>query len=178
MASAETRTDAVRRAADGDPEARTALVRAHGPLVWALCRRLAADPDDAYQAIWERVLRALPRFDPGGAASIRSWIAVVARRHLTDRHRRRAVRGEVVSIEALPPVDPDAEERVSRRQRQARLEAALERLPAAQREVVVLHHIHGVALATLAEEEGVALGTIKSRLHRGRARLAQLLEER
>ncbi|MFT4627581.1 MAG: RNA polymerase sigma-70 factor (ECF subfamily) [Myxococcota bacterium] len=171
-------TDELARAASGDPSARTALVRAHGPLVWALCRRLAREPDDAYQAIWEKVFRALPRFDPGGPASLRTWIAVVARRHLTDRHRRNAVRGEVVSIEALPPVEPVAEAHAALRQRQARLELALQRLPADQRSAVVLHHIHGVDLDTLAREAGVAVGTIKSRLHRGRARLAQLLEDR
>ncbi len=175
-------TPASRRASPvgSDPvvPARDALVRAHGPLIWALARRLAAEPEDAYQAIWERVFRALPRFDPGGAASLRTWIGVVARRHLTDRHRRQQVRGEIVPLESLPPVAADAEERVVARQRKARLEAALRLLPAAQRRVVVCHHIHGVALATLAEEEGVALGTIKSRLHRGRARLAQVLEER
>jgi DNA-directed RNA polymerase specialized sigma24 family protein len=40
---------------------------------------------------------------------------------------------------------------------------------------VVQHHVHGVPLEQLATEEGVALGTIKSRLHRGRARLAEQL---
>ena len=49
------------------------------------------------------------------------------------------------------------------------------RLTDSHRRVVVLHHIHGVPLEQLAADEGVALGTIKSRLHRGRAHLAELL---
>jgi RNA polymerase sigma-70 factor (ECF subfamily) len=152
-----------------------ALVSAHGPLVFAMCARLASDPEDCYQEIWEKVLGALDGFDPAGPASIATWIATIARRHLIDRHRRRQVRGQVVSIAGLPSLEPAADEAIARRQRQARVEAALQRLPDPHRRVVVLHHLHGVPLEQLAEEEGVAIGTIKSRLHRGRARLAELL---
>jgi RNA polymerase sigma-70 factor (ECF subfamily) len=81
-----------------------------------------------------------------------------------------------VRLDALPPVDPDIDERLAQRQRTARLEVAVGRLPEDQRRVVVLHHLQGLSLQDLAETEGVAVGTIKSRLHRGRARLAQLLE--
>src|SRR5690606_22014330 len=73
------------------PIDRADLVAAHGPAVYALCRRLTPDPDDCYQEIWEKVFRALPRFDPGGAASVRTWILTIAHRHLVDRHRRRLV---------------------------------------------------------------------------------------
>jgi RNA polymerase sigma-70 factor, ECF subfamily len=151
------------------------LVQAHGPRVYALCSRLAPDPEDCYQEIWEKVLGALDRFDPRGPASIGTWIATIARRHLIDRHRRRTVRGEVVPIGGLASPDLALDEALSRRERQARVEAAVQALPEPMRRVVVLHHVHGVPLEQLAEEEGVAVGTIKSRLHRGRARLAELL---
>ena len=95
--------------------------------------------------------------------------------HLIDRHRRKQVRGQVVPIGGLPALDPAADEALARHQRQARVEAAIARLPDAHRRVVVLHHVHGVPLEQLAEEEGVPVGTLKSRLHRGRARLAELL---
>jgi len=165
------------RAAAGDPGARTALVRAHGPSVWGLCRRLCPEPEDAYQEVWEKVLGALPRFDPDGTATIRTWILAVAHRHLVDLHRRRRVRGEVVELPELPFV-PDTDEPLDRRRRMQRVEAALSRLPESHRRVIVLHHLHGVPLEDLSQQEGVALGTVKSRLHRGRARLAELLEER
>jgi RNA polymerase sigma-70 factor (ECF subfamily) len=157
------------RAAAGDPSARTALVRAHGPSVWGLCRRLCPEPED--------VLGALSRFDPGGPATIRTWILAVAHRHLVDLHRRRRVRGEVVELPELPFV-PDTDEPLDRRRRMQRVEAALSRLPESHRRVILLHHMHGVPLEDLSQQEGVALGTVKSRLHRGRARLAELLEER
>lgn len=151
------------------------LVDTHGGRVWAMCHRLAAEPEDCYQEIWEKVFGALDRFDPVGAASIGTWIATIARRHLVDRHRRDRVRGEVVSIAGLSTAEPAVDEVLDLAQRQARVEAAIARLPDAHRRVVVLHHIHGVPLETLAEEEGVPIGTLKSRLHRGRARLADLL---
>jgi RNA polymerase sigma-70 factor, ECF subfamily len=146
-------------------------------MVYGLCRRLTPDPDDAYQEIWAKVLAALPRFNLGGTASVRTWIGTIARRHLIDRHRRRTVRGEVVPLreDALPDDAPGADARLAQRRRAVRLEAALARLPDAQRRVVVLHHLQSVALADIAKDEGASIGTIKSRLHRGRGRLAELL---
>ncbi len=73
---------------------------------------------------------------------------------------------------------PDPEARVAGSQSQARMEALLQELPFAQRHVLVAHHVHGVSLEELAREEGVAVGTIKSRLHRGRAALAARLGDR
>jgi len=164
------------RAQQGEPPARRLLVERHGPRVWSLCARLAAgEAEDCYQLIWEKVLRALPGFDPDGAASFDTWIGTIARRTLIDHFRRRQVRGEVVDLEGLRCAGVGPEGHVVQRQRAALLEAALQRLPSDQRRVVVLHHLEGVALATLAEEEGVAIGTIKSRLHRGRGRLAAIL---
>ncbi len=164
------------RAQQGDARARRLLVERHGPRVWGLCTRLAgSEAEDSYQQIWEKVLRALPGFDPLGPASLDTWIGTIARRTLIDRFRRRQVRGEVVELEGLRSGDAGPEGRVAERQRAAMLERALQRLAPDQRRVVVLHHLEGVPLATLAGEEGVAIGTIKSRLHRGRGRLAAIL---
>lgn len=168
-------TDPVRRAVEGDTTAREALVAAHGARVLALCRRLALDPDDAYQSVWERVFRALPAFDPDGPAPFARWLSVITRRHLVDRHRRRTVRGLPEPVDRLPSTLPDAEAALAARLRQERLATAVAALPDAQRRVVVGHHLEGRSLEDLAEAEGVAIGTIKSRLHRGRARLAALL---
>lgn len=153
------------------------VVEQHGALVYGMCRRLADDPDDAYQTIWEKVLKALPRFDPDGRAPLAAWIATIARRTLIDRHRRRVVRGEIVPLDGL--ADPgDVEAVVAERQVTAQLEALLRGLPPAQRHVVVGHHVYGLSLEELAEEAGVAVGTIKSRLHRGRAQLASRMGAR
>ena len=152
------------------------LIAEHGPTLWSLCLRLCPEPEDAYQEIWEKALGAFSRFDPAGPATLRGWLLTIAHRHLIDRHRRRSVRGVVVPLAGLS-VAPEAEEALDLAARRARLDAALARLSEPQRRVIVLHHLHGRPLEQLAAIEGVALGTIKSRLHRGRARLAELLAD-
>ena len=72
--------------------------------------------------------------------------------------------------------EPGPERLAQSRQLTARLEAALPLLAEEHRRVVVLHHLHGLPLEEIAAAEGVALGTIKSRLHRARARLLAALE--
>lgn len=165
----------LRRATAGDPVARQAIVHVHGPWVFALCRRLCPDPEDAYQEVWVKVFGALDRFDVEAADRLRPWIGTIARRHLIDRHRRAAVRGVPEPPDALPDPGPTPERLAHRSELREQLEAALAQLPFDQRAVIVLHDVHGVPLAQLAEEHEVALGTIKSRLHRGRAQLAALL---
>ena len=64
-----------------------------------LGRKFYQDPDDAYQEVWEKVFRALPRFKPGKRARLSTWIGTITHRHLVDRHRRRQVR-------AMPPGQP------------------------------------------------------------------------
>jgi RNA polymerase sigma-70 factor, ECF subfamily len=171
----------LRKAQQGDPAARKALVAALGPTVWALCRRLDGQPEDAYQDAWAHILSVIVRFEVAGSATLRTWVSRVVHRRLVDRHRRTKVRH---IVEPWDPTDmaiftgrtdPEAEF-VDRRRRQ-KLEVALARLPDAQRRVVVMHHLQGRELTDIAETEGAALGTIKSRLHRGRAQLAQTLSK-
>ncbi len=156
------------------PEHRAILLE-HGPRLWALCRRLDREPEDAYQEVWEKLLRALPRFDPEGSASLKTWISTVANRHLIDRHRRARVRGPVLgSVERA--VNDAPGEALDAHRRKAALDRAVAALPEAQRRAVLMHHLGGLDIAAVAAAEGVAAGTIKSRLHRGRARLVELLE--
>jgi RNA polymerase sigma-70 factor (ECF subfamily) len=143
--------------------------------VLALCRRLCPDPDDAYQDVWERILRRLHRYDPD-RAELRTWILSVTHRHLIDRHRKRVVRRILVPLAREPASPlPNTDELIDDRRRRQALERAIQQLPAAQRRAVVLHHVHGQPLDAIASAERVALGTIKSRLHRGRERLSSLL---
>lgn len=140
-----------------------------------MCRRLADDPDDAFQEVWAKVFAALGSFRADGPASIRTWIRSVAQRHLVDLHRRGKVRGAVLSYEDRAADVASVEQRIATRQTVASLTRALDRLPAEQRRVVVGHHLGGLTLVELADAESVAIGTVKSRLHRGRARLAEIL---
>lgn len=152
-----------------DPHDTEQVVAAFGGMVWALCRRLDPDPEEAYQDCWAHIIPRLDRYD-GARGSLKSFLLAIAHRRLVDRHRRRKVRrmqplGEV-------PGGTGPEEEVVARRRAQRLERALQRLPPGQRRVVVAHHIHGRELSDIARDEGCALGTVKSRLHRARAALA------
>lgn len=177
MMAAASDPQLIERALANEPKARRQVVEQLGPSLWTLCCRLDPDPEDAYQAVWMHLWLVLDRFSPSGTASLRTWACLVARRKLIDRHRRRQVHGEVVSLEAIPPVEPGLDARIAARQREARLKAAISRLPMAQREVVVLHHLHGVELDQIAVDLQRPVGTIKSRLHRGRAQLLRWLKE-
>lgn len=151
------------------------LVREHVPHVLALCARSDHDPEDAYQEVWARIFRSIGKYD-ASRGTMGAWIATVTRRFLIDRFRRRRSRGPVISIHDLSVSGrSNPEQTVDRLLIREKLEAAIARLPPDQRHVVLMHHLHGVSLADLATESGLALGTIKSRLHRGRAQLARIL---
>ncbi|MCB9674018.1 MAG: sigma-70 family RNA polymerase sigma factor [Alphaproteobacteria bacterium] len=169
--------ETIRAAARGDREARAAVLAAYGPSVWALCRRLAENPEDAYQDVWARIFGALATFDPGGPASLKTWLVTIAHRRLIDLHRRRTARGEVIALPDLASDAPSPEDALLRARRQRALEAALRELPDPHRRIVLLHHIAGHPVEEIARIEGIAPGTVKSRLHRARARLAELLAE-
>lgn len=162
-------------AQEGDAEARATLLRLLGPRLWGLCRRLDREPEDAFQDVCARLLGALPRFDPTGAAPISAWAVTLAHRALVDRHRRRSTRGEVLPMEDRAAPGPNAEELVARLQDSRRLEQALQGLPEDWRRVVWMHHGEGRGLDEIAQIEGLPVGTVKSRLHRARARLLLLL---
>ncbi len=149
----------------------SANVERFGPMVWALCRRLDPQPDDAYQEVWEKALRA--HFDPEGSASYSTWLTTITHRHLVDRHRRRQVRANVTDTDELVDLAPLAPDALTLHATSTRLEAALSALPEPHRRVVVLHHLHEIPLDEIAAAEGVPVGTIKSRLHRARTALAQ-----
>lgn len=151
------------------------LIAEHGPRIWALCRRLDPEPDDAYQAVWAHLLDRWERFDPNGSASAATWLLTVARRQLIDRHRRRTVRGPTHALPDIPAHLPAADDELADHERRQRLENAIAQLAKEQRRCVVLHHIEGLSLSDIAALEQVAIGTIKSRLHRGRAQLAVIL---
>lgn len=170
--------DLLAAALTGDAGAYRRLLESHSAPVWSLCRRLDPEPEDAYQEVWEKVVRNLERFDPEGPAQLGTWIVTIAHRHLIDRHRARKSRPalSVVADPREPSGRDDVVDRIHHRQRKQALERAMRRLPEDQRGTVLMHHLRGVPLQDIADAEGVAVGTIKSRLHRGRARLCALMK--
>ncbi len=163
------------RSAAGDVAAHRELLDSYGALVWSICLRLDPEPEDAYQDVWERVVRALDRFDPAGPAKLSTWIATIAHRRLVDRHRRRLTRGVDVPLGDPPSTAPSVERQLDDSRQRAELERGIRRLSGGQRRTMVMHYRQGMTLEDIADNEGVAVGTIKSRLHRARAALTRML---
>jgi RNA polymerase sigma factor (sigma-70 family) len=162
--------------ADRDENAFEALVRRHGPMVLALCRRILHDPQDAEDAFQAAFLVLVRK-----AASIArpellgNWLYGVASR--TARAARAAAeKRRVKEAEALPREQPAQES--PWQELQPVLDRELNRLPARYRIPLVLCHLEEKSRQEAARTLGVPEGTLSSRLARGRALLARRLTRR
>ena len=127
---------------------------------------------DAEEVVQEAFARLLPRWSKVGRyADPEAWVRGVAFRLLSNRRRGR--RAAERTLSRYRPGDqklrPPNGDRVD-------VTRALAALPAQQRHVVVLHHLLGLPVEQIAAELAVPVGTVKSRLSRGRAALAPLLK--
>jgi RNA polymerase sigma factor (sigma-70 family) len=160
----------------GEPDAFDALIeRWHRPL-WLYIRRMTGRDDaaqDLQQEVWLRVIRGIARLREG--ARFRGWLFGIARRVLMDRLRR--------EYAALPTDDVDVAEVAAEAEPAdseadlASLEAALERLPTIERDVLTLFYLRDLTLAELAQALSVPVGTAKSRLFRARQMLRAAMQE-
>lgn len=166
----------------GDRTAMDALLRAHQPMVHAICRRLTGNDADALDATQEAliaIVRGLPRFD--GRARLSTWCYRVATNACLDELRRRTRRPLV----GLPDDDrgdgPDrptaSTERPVADQVADRLaiDHALSQLPPEFAAPVVLRDLCQLDYAEIAAVLEIPAGTVRSRISRGRAQLADLL---
>ena len=165
------------RVAAGDAEAFEAIYdrhsrSVHSYLVAQLGRSGEAEEvcQDAFLALW----RHASRFDPR-RGSVRGWLIGIARNQALDRlraHARRA-RAETAAhaIAALEPFQDPVSRAGADRAEAARLRRLLDDLPAEQRDVLLLVHYGGLTQREIAEVTGLPLGTVKSRLRLGLARV-------
>lgn len=165
------------RVAAGDELAVRECVTRYGPLIWALVRRWSPDmrdAEDAVQEVFVDLWRSASRYDATRATEA-GWVAMVTRRRLIDRLRRRQ---RAVELEPLPDDFDRADEREVDLDRQARVElahAVLRALPDAQRTMLELSLVHGRTHDEIARETGTPLGTVKSHIRRGLQRARTLL---
>ncbi|MGD0765111.1 MAG: sigma-70 family RNA polymerase sigma factor [Dehalococcoidia bacterium] len=177
----------VARSREGDLTAFNVLVASHQDGVYGLCLRMLASPEaaeDTTQEVFLAAYRNIQRFRGG---VFRAWLLRIAANACTDELRRRRRRPQV-SLDADDSADAplDLADRASspeewalRHEMASHIQAALMRLPTDQRAAVVLCDVQGLSYEETAEILSVSLGTVKSRLSRGRARLRGfLLEER
>lgn len=152
----------------GEPAALDALVeRWHLPL-WKYVRRFASDDTtaaDVLQDVWLRVLRAMPALrDP---TRLRAWLFGIARRAVMDRLRDEYAEPAPTHVNLEDIAEPD--DVLSERSEEIGLmHDALARMPALEREVLVLFYLRELSLNQLADVLAVPVGTIKSRLFRAR----------
>ena len=179
MTEQQTDVELVRAAAAGDSAALSELVERHSARVYGICLRYFRNPEDAEDATQETFVALLRRASSfQERAQFSTWLYRVATNACNDLARKRSRRPQTVPIEDRHS-DPDhaLEDVLASREVSADLRRALESIDDAQRRAVVLHDVGGWPLAEIADVEGVAVGTIKSRVHRGHARLAALLPD-
>jgi RNA polymerase sigma-70 factor (ECF subfamily) len=168
-------------AAAGDKDAAARLIRQHQTSLYAYILRLSGRPDvaeDVVQDAFVRVLTNLHRFDPKYRFS--TWLFTIAKRlHVNacqklkpvyDTDTVGAFRGD-----ASEPIAPAMETETRNNARDA-LDRALLELSPDQREIVVLFYQHDWPIAQIAEYMSMPEGTIKSHLHRGRAKMRRAIE--
>jgi RNA polymerase sigma-70 factor (ECF subfamily) len=153
-----------------------ALLTRHGGAVYGFVRRLvgAEAAEDLTQEAWLAIWRALPGFR--GEAKVTTWMFTIAAR-ACDRHRRRA-RLALVTDDDLGDLDdhrPGPEGRLLDQELAQVVRDAIDSLPARMREAVHLRCLEDQSYAEIAQVLGVPVGTVRSRLHYGMARLADRL---
>ncbi len=161
-------------AAKGDRVALDALLRRHAGLIHAVCRRVLGNSDDALDASQEALLAIARRIDTfDGRAKFTTWCYRVATNAALDEARRRGRRP--MPAETIPePLDRRAaiDEAVADR---LDIDAALGRLSPEHRAAVALRDVVGLDYAEIARVLDIPPGTVRSRIARGRAALADQL---
>lgn len=169
------------RIARGDAEALGELYDRYAPLVFPVALRIMrarAEAEDvlhdAFVVVSERAAQYAP--DRG---TVSSWLVTLVRNLAIDRARRRDRRGQLLQREAALDVagTPSPEMLAQESATRARVRAALDALPEAQRETLLVAFFEGLSYPEIAERDGVPLGTIKSRAARAMTALKAALEE-
>jgi RNA polymerase sigma factor (sigma-70 family) len=170
--------DAVARNQDRDAFAR--LHRHFAPKLASWMGRAGLSPtqvEDIVQDCMVAVWRKAPLYDPAHGA-VSSWIFAIARNLRVDHSRRKANR-EMLPLNDWDDVsdETDGETRLLAAESEAQVRRALEQLPHEQKLVLIQAYFADKRQSAIAEELGVPLGTVKSRLRLALAKLRALLED-
>ena len=158
------------------------LVRQHSSRVYRLAYRLTGnqhDAEDLTQEVFVRVFRSLPSYTPG---TFEGWLHRITTNLFLDMARRRQrIRFEGLGDQAvglLRDDEPTPAQAFAARHLDTDVQQALEALAPEYRAAVVLCDIEGLSYEEIAATLGVKLGTVRSRIHRGRAQLRAALDHR
>jgi RNA polymerase sigma factor (sigma-70 family) len=176
----------IESARKGDARAFNQLVLLYQRMAYNVAYRILSDPDaasDATQDAFLKAFKAMRRFRGG---SFKAWLLRIVTNACYDQLRRKQ-RRPATSLDDLP-VEADhsfymhdpaerPDEFVERQELGDTIQAGILTLPVEQRTVLVLSDVQGLSYNEIAEVTGLSLGTVKSRLSRGRARLREYLVE-
>jgi RNA polymerase sigma-70 factor, ECF subfamily len=173
----------VRRAQAGDPDAFGRLVERHMRRAYYAALALVGSREDALdlsQDAFVRAYRARQTIDPD--RPFYAWLYQILRRLCFNFVRDRQTRarhldaaGTWLADEAAQRAAPGPEESYARAEARRRVAAAIERLPAREREVLALREFEGLSYKEIAELVGIPIGTVMSRLYAARQHLAAAL---
>lgn len=173
-------------ARQGDQDAFEQLVRAYEKRVFALTLRMCGNPEDAAEAAQETFLavwQGLKFFRE--EASFSTWLYRLASNACVDllrrEGRRRAAAGPSLDDGELnldaADTAPTPQEAAERKELRSQIEAGLRALPPEYRQVLILREMHQLSYGEIAEALSLDVGTVKSRISRGRKRLRKFLLE-
>jgi RNA polymerase sigma-70 factor, ECF subfamily len=174
----------IARASDGDRTAFTQLMEHYQSACYGLAWRLLGDADQAADATQDAFIHAYRAMGSYRGGIFRSWLLRITANASYDILRRQQRRPTsplpdpdegAPELPDMAAVNPVAEAQRSEMYRH--LERALARLPEDQRTAIVLCDVYGMDYNEVAAMTQSALGTVKSRIHRGRLRLRELLAE-
>ena len=175
----------IERARDGDLDAFNDLVVAYQDHLFALVVRMVPDRDQASDAVQEAFFSAYRNLASFRGGSVRSWLSRICVNAAMDAQRAKKRRPsqpypELEDESWQPPAGEDADpmRTALTSERHHALNDALTRITDDQRAAIVLYDVEGYDYAEIADMTGVSLGTVKSRIHRGRLALRALLEDR
>ena len=162
----------------GDSQRFDELIEVHLDAAYNLARWLTRNPHDAEDLVQESALRAWKAFSGFRGGSARAWFLTIVRNtcytFLKDRRGRELATFDE-SVHTPAQDVPQPELLLLRNADAARLREALEALPVEFRETIVLRELEGLSYKEIAEVAGVPIGTVMSRLARGRQQLQQKL---
>ena len=178
-----------RRCARGDEEAWSILVGRFQRKVWNVAYQFTGRADEAEeltQEIFLHLLSALRTFDASG--SLPAWLQRVARNYAIDHYRRRRRErsmvldgeesGELVAVARDDKVGNDPHRALEEKDLASWLRQIINRLPSELGQAVVLRDLQGMSYEEMATALEIPLGTVKSRINRGRLELTKLLKRR
>jgi len=176
-----TDSELVESAMAGDSRAIEEILRRHQPRLRAVCRRILnndADADDATQNALIAIVRSLSSFD--GRSAFSTWAYRIATNAALDEARRRQRRPSIgrEELDTTRIVDLSSDRVFAALDERDALEKALSTVPEDFRVAVVLRDVADLDYEQIAQVLGIPIGTVRSRIARGRAHLADVLRNR